>query len=248
MIRYPQSGQVRFFVPPYQETKGPARCWEAMIFKNDSLDPAAVFACAISLRDACVEAAKQENFNLSEAFNGADQFYREVVRIAGLFEEWACTHVAFDEMSEVWPYLLEDKFGDACLQRMSLQHVSSFSTEDCANVAMLLVLPLFHHKEPRLPIDLRVPNPVTASPFTHWRIQSVRSLLGDEDYEPMNYGDDPFDPEYDPAFIALYGVNIEGLVEHIKDFASYADAVSFVSKIAPDVEFPAEPIVSPPGR
>lgn len=214
-----------------------------MIFKNDSLDPAAVFACSISLRDACDQAAKLNNLNLSGLFNGVDQFYREAMRIAALFEEWACKHVAFDEMCDVWPYLLEDKFGAACLQHMRVEDLSGFDAEDCAAVAMQLLLPLHYQEQPRLPLDVVAPNPVPASPFTHWRIQTIRCLSGDDSFEPMIYGDDPFDPEYEPSILALYGVNAEGLAEHVKDFERYADALTFVTKIAPWVDLPSEPIV-----
>ncbi|MCF7784677.1 MAG: hypothetical protein K9N47_01065 [Prosthecobacter sp.] len=214
-----------------------------MIFKNDALDPAAVFACAVSLRDACKQAAKLNNLNISDLFQGVDQFYREAMRIAALFEEWACSRVAFDEMCDVWPYLLEDRFGAACLQRMSVEDLSGFDAEDCPVVAMKLLLPMLYQDAPRLPLDVKAINPVPSSPFTHWRIQSIRCLSGDDSFEPMIYGDDPSDPEYEPSILALYGVNAEGLVEHIKDFDRYADAVAFAGRLAPGVEFPEQPVV-----
>jgi len=217
-----------------------------MIFKNDSLDPAAVFTCAISLRGACEQSAKVENLNLSEAFNGVDQFYREVMRIAALFEEWACEHVIFDEMCDVWPYLLEDKFGTACLQRMSVENLSGFDADDCPDVAMKLLLPLHYQDVPRLPLDVTASNPVASSAFTHWRIQTIRCLSGDDCFEPMVYGNDPFDPEYELSILALYGVSAEGFVEHIKDFDLYADALAFVRKIAPGVDFPDAPVIEVP--
>lgn len=218
-----------------------------MIFKNESLDPAAVFACAMSLRDACDQAAKLQNLNLSGLFQGMDQFYREAMRIAALFEEWACEHVVFEEMCEVWPYLLEDKFGAACLQRMSVEDLSGFDAEDCPDVAMKLLLPLHYQDAPRLPLDVKAINPIPDSCFTHWRIQTIRCLSGDDSFEPMVYGDDPSDPEYEPSILALYGVNAEGLVEHIKDFDHYADAVALAGKLAPGVEFPEEPVVKAQG-
>jgi hypothetical protein len=214
-----------------------------MISENDPPDPAAVFACAVSLRDACKQAAKRCNCNLSETFNGVDQFWREVMRIGSLFEEWACAHVAFEEMSDVWPYLLEEKFGEACLLRVDLESLPSFDTQDCLNVAMKLMLPLYYREGACLPLDVTAPNPVHGSPFIQWRIQTVRSLLGDEDFEPMVYGHDPFDPEYDSPLLALYGMCEEGQVEHIKDFTCYADALAFVRKIAPGVDFPDRPVV-----
>ena len=185
---------------------------------------------------------------LRPMFNGVDQFYREVMRIGALFEEWACERVVFEETDDVWPYLLEDKFGSACLRRMGVGNLSGFDAEDCPDVAMKLLLPLHYQNEPRLPLDVVAPNPVPASPFTHWRIQTIRCLSGDDSFEPMIYGDDPFDPEYEPSLIALYGVNEEGLVEHIKDFDCYADAVAFVRKISPGVDFPEKPVVKVSGH
>lgn len=218
-----------------------------MIFKNDSVDPAAVFACTLSLRDACEQATKLNNLDLSELFQGMDQFYREAMRIAALFEEWSCKHVAFDEICEVWPYFLEDNFGEACLKRMSLENLRHFDAEDCPVVAMNLLLPLHYQDAPRLPLDVTVANPVPASLFTHLRIQTLRCLSGDDSFEPMCYGDDPSDPDYEPSMLVLYGVNAAGQVEHIKDFRTYADAVAFAGKIAPGVGFPLEPLVKPRG-
>jgi hypothetical protein len=215
-----------------------------MISENDPPDPAALFACAVSLRDACEQRAQQINHNLSEAFQGIDQFWREVMRIGGVFEEWACVHVVFEEMSDVWPYLLEEKFGTACLQRLELEDLSSFDTEDCLSVAMSLLLPLHYREGACLPLDVAAPNPVPGSPFAQWRIQTIRCLTGDDDFEPLVYGDDPFDAEYDPPLVALYGMCVEGVVEHIKDFTTYADAVAFARKLAPGVDFPDEPLVA----
>src|SRR6185436_8295233 len=83
------------------------------------LDPAAVFACALSLREACLKSAKANpQLNLSESYNGMDEFRREMMRVGNLLEAWACAHVVFDEVNDVWPYLMEDKFGDACLEFM----------------------------------------------------------------------------------------------------------------------------------
>ena len=41
---------------------------------QETADPAAVFAYAVSLRDACEAKAAACAINLSETFNGGDQF------------------------------------------------------------------------------------------------------------------------------------------------------------------------------
>src|SRR5688572_17077780 len=100
-------------------------------------DPAAVFACALSLREACLKSAEANpKLNLSDCYNGMDEFMREMMRVGNLFEEWACAHVVFEEMSEVWPYLMEDKFGDACLESMLPSALTGFDDSDCLRVAL----------------------------------------------------------------------------------------------------------------
>ena len=79
-------------------------------------NPAAVFAMAVSLRAACEKREKEaDRLFLSEVYHGMDEFWREVMRVGTLFEEWACRHVAFGHLGEAWPYFLEQGFGKACL-------------------------------------------------------------------------------------------------------------------------------------
>ncbi len=44
---------------------------------------------------------------------------RVVMGIGTRFETWACTHVAFDELDDAWPYLMEAKFGSTTLAVLS---------------------------------------------------------------------------------------------------------------------------------
>ena len=67
--------------------------------KAPQADPAAVFASAHSLWQACHEAAENDpSLNLSDVFNGMDEMMREVMRIGDLFENWACMHVVFEQL------------------------------------------------------------------------------------------------------------------------------------------------------
>jgi len=106
-------------------------------------DQAAVFGCALSLLHAChEEASRRSNINLSEAYNGGDQLMREVMRVGSVFETWACEHVLFNELNDVWPYLLEDKFGNACIETVGVTELASFHERDCFLVARKLKLPV----------------------------------------------------------------------------------------------------------
>lgn len=214
-----------------------------MSFEIDPPDPAAVFACAVSLRDACEEKAAVHGINISETFHGGDQFWREVMRIAVLFENWACGHVAFEALEHVWPYLLEEKFGNACLKHVNVDGLTTFSTMDCPVVAMSMNLPLWYRDGFNLPLDLCSSNPVSGSAFVRWRIQTLRKLAEEDDMVPMVYGDDPSDAEYETPVVTLYGVDADGLLEHIRDSRSYAEARKLVTKLAPGVDFPERPMV-----
>src|SRR5881394_2356330 len=78
-------------------------------------DAAAQFASALSLWQTWKHDAIANNLDLGECYNDIDQLMREVVRVANQFEAWACLHIDFDLLDDVWPYLLEDRFGEACL-------------------------------------------------------------------------------------------------------------------------------------
>src|SRR4051794_15373678 len=93
-------------------------------------DPAAVFATAFSLWEACYKAATDNpNLNLSDAYNGYDELMREVMRIGDLFESWACDNVDFEAFAEVWPYMLGDRFGKTCLGLIPPTNLSGFNAD-----------------------------------------------------------------------------------------------------------------------
>lgn len=128
-----------------------------------STDPAAVFSCAVSLRDAACARAAVSGLSLSDVFSGMDGFQRELMRVATLFEIWAVTHVAFDHLTEVWPYLLEDHFGDACMAVATLETMSRWDEMDCLRISEHLGLTLYDQDGQQLPLMIRAANPVADS-------------------------------------------------------------------------------------
>ena len=99
------------------------------------------------------------------------------VGVGTRFETWACSHVAFEEIDDVWPYFLEDGFGGACLKVMSADAFASFDDSDCLRVALELQLPIKADGSLPLPISVSAPNPVSESAFSEFRIQTVRDQL-----------------------------------------------------------------------
>lgn len=205
-------------------------------------DPAAVFACALSLWQKCKQRASSEApLNLSECYDGMDQFMREVMRIANVFESWACQHINFNELTAVWPYLLEEKFGDICTKMILPSALNQFDETDCLRVALRLRLPVRLDDQLRVPVDIKVPNPTPGAAFHDFRIQTIRDHLEDDDPCPFTSDDEPFDEEFSDPYFGIYGIGTDGLMEHIADRKTYSETVSLVKKLAPGVEFPTNP-------
>lgn len=206
-------------------------------------DSAAVFSCALSLWQEVQQCAKSDQtLNLSDCYNGMDQFMRELMRIANDFETWACRHLNFNELNDVWPYLLEDKFGSACLEILKPGALMHFEDKDCLRVALRLRLPVVIDGKLPVPFDLIVPNPVANSGFREFRIQTVRNLLEDGNIVPFVADDDPFDEEFDAPYFGVYGVNASGELEHIADRGTYADASALLQNLAPGISLEASPV------
>jgi hypothetical protein len=214
-------------------------------------DPAAQFAIASSLWHACHDhAAKTKGLNLSEIFNGMDECMRVVMHIGERFEDWACKHVNFDNLDDVWPYLLQDKFGSVCLEAMWLAGLADFNEEDCLRVALLLRLPIMVTKNLPVPVYLKAANPLIDSAFKTFRIQTFRiqtfriqtfhRLVDDDAEEPFVSGDDPYDSNFESPFFSLYGIDEAEKEECIADRPSYDSARDLALKLAPGIEFPLE--------
>jgi hypothetical protein len=106
-------------------------------------DPAAIFGCALSLYNECREAEKRnENMSLSDCYSGLDGLMRVVMHVATSFEGWACEHISFDELDDVWPYILEDHFGKACLDLIDVERLTDLDTGDWHAIALIMRLPI----------------------------------------------------------------------------------------------------------
>jgi len=204
----------------------------------EDTDPAAVFACALSLWTACHErAAADLNIDLSGSYQGVDEFMRVVMRIGTQFEVWACDHVSFEELSDVWPYLLEDQFGKACLEVLAPTNLAEFSEKDCLRVALRLRIPLIIDDALPIPMDMIAQNSIAESSFRAFRIQTIRDHLGDDMTLPFVVDDDPFDEEFGKPYFGLYGVHADGTLEHIADRSTFSEMLELAKGLAPEAEF-----------
>jgi hypothetical protein len=204
-------------------------------------DPAAILGAAVSLKKACEDIARKERINLSECYNGGDEFMRQVMRVASLFETWCCQYLDFCQFSDVWPYLLEDKFGDAFLKVSFPTCLTEFDSTGCLRVAMELTLPVRVVEGLPVPVDLTTANPNSASSFRHFQIRTVRRHNENSDIFQYTLNDDPDDDDFGTVFFGLYGLEEDGVAEHIADRDSYAQALVLARKLAPGIQFPNAP-------
>ncbi len=205
-------------------------------------DPAAQFATALSLWQTWKQEEIAKNLDLSECYNGMDQFMREVVRVANQFEAWACLHVDFDLLDDVWPYLLGDRFGEACSAVLPPNALAQFDDSDCLRVGVRMGLPIKGIDEtPLSSIDMKAPNPIAGSPFREYRIQTVRNSMDGESSAPYTSDDYPYDDDFSEPYLRLFGVSDDGLQEHIADRPNYREVLNLVRKLAPGVDFPHVP-------
>lgn len=220
-----------------------ARAMNNSASDDESVDPAAVFGIAESLWRACHRAvASDATMNLSETYSGIDGLMREVMRVGVLFERWATRNVQFDELTDVWPYLLQDRFGPAAIDTVGVAGLGTFGENDSLRVALRLRLPVRLSGSAVVPIDLAEDCAATSTGYRKYRIQTVRWSTNSDEVVPFTADDDPFDAEYGPPFFALYGVTAEGKSEHVVDRPTYASMFALVRMIAPTVSFPDEPV------
>lgn len=205
--------------------------------KSYEPDPAGVFGAATSIWTACHQYADKTNCDLSEIFNGIDQLMRTAMSAADRFERWSCQHIDFEAVTDVWPYLLEEKFGKACLEIIPIENLESFNDRDCVCVAIRLRLPMSLDDGLPVPVDVTAPNPAKNSQFRAFRIQTVRTSNEDGDVSAFTWDDDPFDDDFSELYFGLYGVYEDETVEHIADRKTYSDAVSLAKKLAPGIDF-----------
>ena len=115
---------------------------DASRVKQETADPAAILGAAMSLHTACHKMLSVDEDSLSDAYSGFDEFMRQCMRVANLFEAWACDHVNFDETDEVWPYMLEDNFGTTVMELLAPTELTQFTEAHCVKIAAIMKLNL----------------------------------------------------------------------------------------------------------
>jgi hypothetical protein len=104
-------------------------------------DPAAEFAAAMSLYShilAQVADAEQ----IVEELECNEYIMRGAMLVARAFEAWACGNVDFEEFDDVWPYILEDRFGVAFYEVWGRKGTLESVIGREAEIAKILSLPL----------------------------------------------------------------------------------------------------------
>jgi len=205
-------------------------------------DPAAIFSIAQSLWLEVEDQSASAREKISDTFSGMDGFLREAMGIAQRFEEWACENIAFDHVTEVWPYLLLDRFGEEYLRIFELDQMPKLNEPAFLRIAHGLRLPIFVNNNPRVSVQITIQNPIKESFYEAFQIQTVRVQLNRNNVEWMSPDADPYDVAYGDPFVGLYGV-FDREAEHIADRCDFDAAFGMLKKLAPGVTIP-DPLVS----
>lgn len=111
-------------------------------------DPAAEFAAAMSLYINAETRADATKTCLSKAYEGHDELMRVCMKAGRAFEAWCCRHVDWNVgIADVWPYLLEDKFGTLAVDSLELPdghlYLDRLNETHFRRIARKLKLPLY---------------------------------------------------------------------------------------------------------
>lgn len=107
-------------------------------------DLAAEFGAATSVRRMGEALAHTHGNDLSEAYQGGDEFMRQCMRVGRDFESWCCVYVDWETgIDECWPYFLEDRFGAVAISVAGSEcHLDRLGPTHWVKIARRLKLPL----------------------------------------------------------------------------------------------------------
>lgn len=143
-------------------------------------DTAAIFGAAMSIFEEGRKLAKSNGNDLSDAYSGHDEFMRQCMRVASEFEAWACKHVDFDALGEVWPYFMHDSFGRAALDAIGSEcRLSEANGTEWPLIAGMLKLPLRQDRRGWIPYTVR---PYSNGNFCE-ELKTIQRLVGSISYE-----------------------------------------------------------------
>jgi len=94
---------------------------------------------------------------------------RVVMRVATRFETWATLHIEFNEIDDVWPYMMEDKFGTACVTVIGAECLAQFDDSDCLRAALHMRLPVKVRDGLPVPGERRVADAARVTSGVHAR-------------------------------------------------------------------------------
>jgi hypothetical protein len=155
------------------------------------------------------------------------------MRVGKLFEEWACTHVAFPHLNDVWSYFLEQFFGESCLRVIEADSLARFGSRECLLLTFDLEIPVWGDTELPVPFQKMIFNPVNVSPFESFLVQTARMSFTTMTMIPFRVGDNPFDENLGKRVFGIYGVERSGKIENITYRDSFREACDLLLKLAP---------------
>lgn len=167
--------------------------------KPGSHDLADEFAVALSVHERWKE---EKELDISETFNGGDEFLRRCLSCAQKLVSWFDRYVDYPRLTDVWCYYLEDKAGDAFWELFNPGLPEELKDDDCLSLALLLRAPIDTRAD-KAPIDITWEIP-GRSGYCFFRVVT-RVFEDSEDAMPIFYSiRDAISGPQAPSF-AFYG-------------------------------------------
>lgn len=205
--RYNMSSYCVVRVP--QESTVPAPVVGEAAGDKETSDLAGELAIAKGLFDYL---ADKDDFDISEAYQGVDECMRRCMHLGRVFEVWACDHIHFDSLQNVWPYYLEDHIGPA-IEKMfwEANHTIPimWDDSDLLSLAVNLRLPVLIAETTGSSMDIVWELPRSRpGEFQAYQVRTVRTTPDGESVEHYSIGDAAHynnDDNHSPILFALYG-------------------------------------------
>jgi hypothetical protein len=139
----------------------------------------------------------------------------------------------------VWPSLLVECFGVACLDTMEADALAEFDSDDCLRIAYKLRLPIWVDNFLPLPVCLEAWNPLAGAESRKLRIQTIHQDSHKEgEMIAFTEEDGPLDEDFGAPLFAIYGVQSDDCLEQIADRASYQEARNLLVDLLPGMDLP----------
>jgi hypothetical protein len=197
----------------------------------------------------------KSDLDISNEYNGADEFMRRCQHLGQVFEAWCCAHVNFSRMIEIWPYYAEDYIGPSVDKLLVERCVpASWSEEELLALAVLLHLPVRVRTTENVSFSMEwEAQNWSSDEIKLYQVRTVRHSTDGKSVEHYTHEHvlaRPVPPIWltpNPVLFALYGAQDkeDTTWEFLFERQSYAELYSLVKRLLKEdsADMPKDPVM-----